>query len=162
MAFYCLFDSGNIIFAAALKGAGDTRFVMLLTVILSWVIVVFPSWWAMEYGYGVYVAWAFATAYVCILAIVFLLRFLAGKWKTMRVIDVMPPKVLPKMPQVPTADLSRGPRGSCPGKVGQFNMEADPSTSLGVGIYFPSHFLVTQELTPQFILCAIVYSIIDL
>ncbi len=105
VAFYCLFDSGNIIFAAALKGAGDTRFVMLLTVILSWVIVVFPSWLAMEYGYGVYVAWAFATAYVCILAIVFLLRFLAGKWKTMRVIEVMPPKVLPKMPQVPTAEI---------------------------------------------------------
>ena len=97
VAFYCLFDTGNIIFSAALKGAGDTRFVMVMTVVLSWVVMVLPSWVAVKKGFGVYVIWAFATAYVCILAIVFLLRFLAGKWKSMRVIEAAPPEVLPKM-----------------------------------------------------------------
>jgi MATE family multidrug resistance protein len=87
VAFYCLFDTGNIIFSAALKGAGDTRFVMFVTIILSWLVMVIPSWIAVHYHYGVYVVWTFTTAYVCILAIVFFLRFLAGRWKTMRVIE---------------------------------------------------------------------------
>lgn len=108
VAFYCLFDTGNIIFSAALKGAGDTRFVMVITVILSWVVMVLPSWLAVKYGYGLYVAWSFATAYVCILAMVFLLRFLAGKWKSMRVIEVIPPKILVRMPQVPTVEIEAG------------------------------------------------------
>jgi MATE family multidrug resistance protein len=104
VAFYSLFDSGNIIFSAALKGAGDTRFVMVLTVALSWLIMVVPSWLAVKYGRGVYLLWAFATAYVCILAIVFLLRFLEGKWTHMRVIEAVPAKVLPK-PQLPTVEI---------------------------------------------------------
>jgi MATE family multidrug resistance protein len=97
VAFYCLFDTGNIIFSAALKGAGDTRFVMFMTIILSWLVMVIPSWISIHYGLSVYVVWTFATAYVCILAIVFLLRFLAGHWKDMRVIEAVPPQPLPKL-----------------------------------------------------------------
>jgi len=108
VAFYCLFDTGNIIFSAALKGAGDTRFVMVLSVVLSWLVMVFPSWAAVKYGYGLYVAWGFATAYVCILALVFLLRFLAGRWKSMRVIEVVPPKVLPETSHLPTIEIEAG------------------------------------------------------
>ena len=29
VAAYCLFDALNVVFAGALKGAGDTRFIML-------------------------------------------------------------------------------------------------------------------------------------
>jgi len=105
VAFYCLFDSGNIIFSAALKGAGDTRFVMFITIILGWLFMVVPTWLLVKSGYGVYWAWSFATAYVCILAVVFLLRFLQGKWTQMRVIEVVPAKILHKPPQVPTVEI---------------------------------------------------------
>ncbi len=115
VAFYCLFDTGNIIFSAALKGAGDTRFVMAMTVVLSWVVMVLPSWIAVKKGFGIYVVWIFATAYVCILAVAFLLRFLAGKWKSMRVIEAAAPEVLPKLtpPQAGPAETS-SPKANSP------------------------------------------------
>ena len=36
---------------------------------------------------GLMVAWIFATAYIILLGFIFYLRFLGGKWKTMRVIE---------------------------------------------------------------------------
>ena len=94
VAFYCLFDTGNIIFSAGLKGAGDTRFVMYLSVVLSWLIMVLPSYLAVKFALGprsgLYLAWTFVTAYVCILSLTFFLRFLHGKWKSMRVIESAP------------------------------------------------------------------------
>jgi MATE family multidrug resistance protein len=104
VAFYSLFDTGNIIFSAALKGAGDTRFVMYVSLVLNWLIMVIPSWLAVTFLTGdarLYAAWFALTGYVCALAILFFLRFLTGKWKTMRVIEKTP--VLPGiMPSVPT------------------------------------------------------------
>ena len=35
VAIYCLFDTMNIIFCSAIKGAGDTRYVMMMTTMLS-------------------------------------------------------------------------------------------------------------------------------
>ena len=106
VAFYSLFDTGNIIFSAALKGAGDTRFVMYVSLLLNWLIMVIPSWLAVTFLTGdarLYGAWFALTGYVCALAILFFLRFLAGKWKTMRVIEKTP--VLPGiMPSVPTIE----------------------------------------------------------
>ena len=101
VAFYCLFDAGNIIFAAALKGAGDTRFVMIFTILLSWLVMVLPSYLDVRLGGGVYAVWTFTTAYVCIIAIVFLLRFLSGKWKSMRVIEHAAPSIPPNIPAPP-------------------------------------------------------------
>lgn len=105
VAFYCLFDAGTIIFSSALKGAGDTRFVMIIALTLGWSIMVLPSWLAVKFGLGLYVAWSFTTAYICILGIVFLLRFLSGKWKRMRVIEPTPLAVPTKIPQVPTVEI---------------------------------------------------------
>ena len=105
VAFYCLFDTGNIVFSGALKGAGDTRFVMVVTVVLSWLIMVLPSFFAVRSGRSLYWPWSFATAYVCILALVFLFRFLVGKWKNMRVIETVPSKLPPELPQVPTVGI---------------------------------------------------------
>ncbi len=110
VAFYCIFDTGNIIFSAALKGAGDTRFVMWVSLILNWLIMVIPSWLAITFLSGrasLYVAWSALTAYVCALAILFFLRFAAGKWKSMRVIEKAP--ALPAaMPAVPTVETEAG------------------------------------------------------
>jgi MATE family multidrug resistance protein len=106
VSFYCIFDTGNIIFSAALKGAGDTKFVMYISIWLNWLIMVIPSWAAVTFLQGsarLYVAWFALTGYVCALAILFLLRFLTGKWKTMRVIEKVP--ILPDtIPAMPTAE----------------------------------------------------------
>ena len=110
VSFYCIFDTGNIVFSAALKGAGDTKFVMYISIWLNWLIMVIPSWLAVTFLHGtarLYVAWLALAGYVCALAILFLLRFLAGKWKTMRVIEKTPtlPTSIPAVPTVETESL---------------------------------------------------------
>ena len=88
VAIYCLFDTMNIIFCSAIKGAGDTRYVMITTTVLSVFILVIPVYLAVEVlEAGLMVAWVFATAYVISLGMVFYLRFLGGKWRSMRVIE---------------------------------------------------------------------------
>jgi multidrug resistance protein, MATE family len=104
VALYSLFDTMNIIFSSALKGAGDTRFIMYLLMILSLGVLIIPSWIALIVLHaGVYVGWCIASAYVCLLGIAFLLRFLAGKWKSMRVIETPPSATAPLEPQKPCA-----------------------------------------------------------
>jgi len=105
VAFYCLFDAGNLIFSGALKGAGDTRFVMCVSVVLNWLLMVIPSYFAIKLLRGttsLYLAWTALTAYVCVLSFVFLFRFLSGKWKDMRVTETMPQNIPHNTPPIPT------------------------------------------------------------
>ena len=88
VAVYSIFDTMNIIFCAAIKGAGDTRFVMKLNLVLSLFILIIPTYFAIVvFESGLLISWIFATIYVSSLGITFYLRFLNGKWKTMRVIE---------------------------------------------------------------------------
>lgn len=88
VAVYCIFDASYIVFSAALKGAGDTRYVMWVSVVLSWLIMVLPPIVGVTYfGIGVYGVWAFMCVYVILVSVIFYFRFRAGKWKGMRVIE---------------------------------------------------------------------------
>jgi MATE family multidrug resistance protein len=90
VAVYSLADSVNVTFSFALRGAGDTRFVSLLTFALAWPIMVVPTFAVVRVGGSVYAAWVFATAYILAMAVCFFLRFRTGKWKSMRVIEPAP------------------------------------------------------------------------
>lgn len=90
VAFYCLFDAMNMIFASAIKGAGDTRFVLLTTLALA-AMPVALAWIGIRFwGLGLYWAWVAVTAWVCLLGLVFLWRFVQGRWRDMRVIEAAP------------------------------------------------------------------------
>jgi len=91
VAVYSLFDGMNLVFSFALKGAGDTRFVTAVMLLLSWPMMVLPTWLAQRYSWGVLWAWAFASAYIIAVALIFLARFRGGRWKTMRVIEPATP-----------------------------------------------------------------------
>jgi MATE family multidrug resistance protein len=93
VAAYCLVDSMNIVFASALRGAGDTVYVTWVSAGLAVPLLIVPSWFSWYWGWGLGTAWSFATAYVIVLGLVFLGRFMGGKWRTMRVIE--PSYVLP-------------------------------------------------------------------
>lgn len=91
VAVYSLFDSMNLIFSFALKGAGDTRFVTLVALILSWPVMVLPTWAAWAFDWGLAAAWSFASAYIILQALLFLWRFRVGHWRSMRVIEKAAP-----------------------------------------------------------------------
>lgn len=87
IALYSIFDSFNIAFSSAIKGAGDTHFVMKMLIIISLFVLIIPSYIAIKLLHGsIYTAWILATAYVCVLGFSFFLRFRHGAWKTMKVI----------------------------------------------------------------------------
>ena len=88
IAIYTLFDSLTILFASALRGAGDTKYVMISNSALSLLLFVLPSYLVIfSFKKGIYEVWAVATIYICLLGLNFLFRFLRGKWKKMRVIE---------------------------------------------------------------------------
>ena len=70
------------------KGAGDTRFVMWLSIPLAWAIMVVPSMVTIAYfDGGLYLLWSFVCLYICTMGVAFYFRFRGGRWKTMRVIE---------------------------------------------------------------------------
>ncbi len=86
VALFTCFDSMNLIFSFALKGAGDTRFVTLIALIIPWPIMVLPTWYMQNWEHSVYWAWGAASAFIILQAFIFLGRFRGGKWKSMSVI----------------------------------------------------------------------------
>ncbi len=87
VALYTCGDAVNVIVSYALRGAGDTRFVAVVAVVVAWPVMVIPTWAAIKFGWGVYGAWWSATAYIFVLAAVFTVRFRGGKWRGMTVIE---------------------------------------------------------------------------
>ena len=105
VAVYSLFDAMNIIFCSAIKGAGDTRYVMFVSVLLSVFVLILPVYLVVEvFDFGLMFAWVLATAYVILLGVVFYIRFLGGKWKDMRVIE---PEVVVPTPKPGPTKLGR-------------------------------------------------------
>lgn len=89
-AFYSLTDAVNMTLSFALRGAGDTRFVSILTFVLAWPLMVIPTYLLVQAGGDLTWAWVFATIYLLAMAVCFTLRFRSGVWKSMRVIESKP------------------------------------------------------------------------
>ncbi|MBA3035479.1 MAG: MATE family efflux transporter [Desulfobacterium sp.] len=88
VAVFCFFDALNLIYSGAIKGAGDTRFIMWTVAALSLGGMIIPVYIAIEVmGAGIYTAWTLASFYAGALGMAFMLRYRQGKWKKMRVIE---------------------------------------------------------------------------
>lgn len=91
VAVYSLFDGMAIVFGSAIRGAGDTRFAMLTSLVGSWALMVMPTWIGIAYwDWNVLEAWAACTANVTLVGLAFMARFQQGKWRSMRVIETPP------------------------------------------------------------------------
>jgi MATE family multidrug resistance protein len=99
-AAYALFDAAWIVFTGAIKGAGDTRFILITNLILA-PLPVLAGWVGITYfGLGLLWCWTVITTWVCLMGLVFFLRFLGGRWRSMRVIE---PEALEEVAIPPTA-----------------------------------------------------------
>lgn len=81
------FDTLNIVLGGALKGAGDTRFVMCWvagTAVLLWMPSLFLLYWL---GFGIVSLWLTMLGYVIVASGGLLWRFLRGRWTSIRLID---------------------------------------------------------------------------
>lgn len=88
VALYSFFDAMSITFSSALKGAGDTSFVMKAVLFVALFSLIIPTWAAVFYfNAGIYTCWWILTFYAFVLGIMFYLRFRSGRWKGMRVIE---------------------------------------------------------------------------
>ncbi|MDR0401758.1 MAG: MATE family efflux transporter [Endomicrobium sp.] len=88
LAAYLVFDSSGIIFAAAIKGAGDTMFIMKVLAISTIFFVIIPTYLiVVVFKFGIYVAWYFMLVYSISVSTSFYFRYKSNKWKKMRVID---------------------------------------------------------------------------
>jgi len=87
VAVYCIWDAVLIVFSSAIKGAGDTRFVLLAAMALS-PIPVISGWIGIEYwNWTLMHFWFLVTAWIITQAFVYFARFMQGRWRTMSVIE---------------------------------------------------------------------------
>ena len=81
VALYCLFDCFCLIYFGALKGAGDTVFIMVLMTV-GCVVLAAGSIAVLYYLKSLYGIWAVFTGYIGLMGLGAYLRFKGGKWKT--------------------------------------------------------------------------------
>jgi MATE family, multidrug efflux pump len=111
VALYCFFDATQIVLVGALRGAGDTRFVLYNATLISVIaitegLVLSRRFHWQESGYGLYGWWWVMTLWLLVLGITYLGRFKHGGWKNIRVIE-------PELPNEPDANaVSAPPSGS--------------------------------------------------
>ncbi len=87
IAYYAIFDAISLIYSSALKGAGDTRFVMLLSTFAATFGFIGPCLLVLRFGGHAALMWAAAGSFVTIFAVGSIWRYRGGKWKTMKVIE---------------------------------------------------------------------------
>jgi MATE family multidrug resistance protein len=87
VAAYNIFDAAVIILVSVLRGAGDTRFVMLVSCLMSAMVSLGSYVGVHKLNFNVYAAWWFIAIWVFALAVIYVLRYRTGKWQAMRVID---------------------------------------------------------------------------
>ena len=82
ISFFVIGDATYLIFGEALRGAGDTRFYMLVMLFCAWGLLI-PGTWVLVYRLHscVFTVWSWLTFYAWLTALFMLVRFLRGKWK---------------------------------------------------------------------------------
>ncbi len=87
VAIFTTLDSIYLNVSFALKGAGDTRFVSALALILPWPTFVLPTYLTRAHEHALLLSWAYVALYSLVICSVLIWRFRQGRWRTMSVID---------------------------------------------------------------------------
>ncbi len=117
-AIFQTFDGLGIVYMGGLRGAGDTVWPGVATIVLSWVLIVgggwfITEWWPQIESVG---PWIGAAVYIIVLGIAMWYRFESGAWRKIRLIEPRgeelsretlereAAKVAPAMPGLPAPD----------------------------------------------------------
>ncbi|MCL1887411.1 MAG: MATE family efflux transporter [Kiritimatiellaeota bacterium] len=88
MAVWGVADTVGIVMISALRGVGDTRFVMLCMIVGGWLLWMPAEFVAYRFfNAGLLVLWGILTAYIIGLGGVFAWRWRCGKWMSIKVIE---------------------------------------------------------------------------
>ncbi|MBM3999399.1 MAG: MATE family efflux transporter [Planctomycetes bacterium] len=110
VAAYNLFDGMNLVFAHAVKGAGDTHFVFWVSFTMAAVLAL-ATWIAVRVlEWGLHGSWCLVTAWIAALGCVYWARFHHGAWRTMRVIEATPRPSDASVPPTDEAKPQSSPR----------------------------------------------------
>lgn len=91
VAAYNLFDAILMIFVSAVKGAGDTPFVLGVSLVMAVMLASLTYLGVEVWQFGIYGCWSLITGWIWSLGVIYSLRFIQGKWRSMRVIEVASP-----------------------------------------------------------------------
>ena len=76
----------SLVLSGALRGAGDTRAVLLIMAGTTWIVRLVPAYLlAITFGFGVPGAWVAAVLDINTRALLMFLRFRQGRWKEIKV-----------------------------------------------------------------------------
>jgi MATE family multidrug resistance protein len=85
-AVFQAFDAINIVLMGALRGAGDTRWIMVMTFITAYfVFIPMASFCAIWLGAGAFGAWTGAAIYIVLSSALFYTRFRGERWRDIRI-----------------------------------------------------------------------------
>lgn len=87
VAAYCLFDALNVVFVSAIRGAGDTRFVLYSSLVMAPIPLCLGGAGMRWFGWGFFAQWWLITVWISSLGVIYTARFLQGRWRRMRVIE---------------------------------------------------------------------------
>ena len=88
VAVYSVFDALAVVFASSLRGAGDTTFPMLITLLSSWLVMVVPAALILRLeSPTVTMLWLTCAANIGLTGTSMFLRWLSGKWKLIRLVE---------------------------------------------------------------------------
>ncbi len=88
LALWGVSDAAALILSGALKGAGDTYFVLYFQSAVAWGFLVLGQVLiVLVFKLNIYVSWVWTLLYITLLGVGFSLRFRSGRWKNIDLLD---------------------------------------------------------------------------
>ncbi|MEZ6125444.1 MAG: MATE family efflux transporter [Planctomycetaceae bacterium] len=85
VALYSVFDALAVVVASALRGAGDTLFPMIVTMVSGWLVMTIPAWLIVRSGDAtIQKLWLTCSAHIILMGVTMLARFMSGRWKQLK------------------------------------------------------------------------------
>ena len=89
LSSYVMADAVILVSGGVLRGAGDTRWLMVASVSLHWAMLVAQFFIIRVFGFGPRVSWLTFVALVLVIAVVYAWRLKGGRWRDPEVLEMV-------------------------------------------------------------------------